>query len=323
MRILITGGAGYLGSILVPKLLRQNYNVTVYDNLMYNQLSLLEVCNDKNFNFVYGDVRNTSLLIKELKKSDIVIPLAAIVGFPACDRDKQLATHVNFIHIKNIVDNISKNQMVLYPNSNSGYGIGKFEKIYTEENLLNPISHYGITKCNAEDYLKNNSDAVILRLATVFGISPRMRLDLLVNEFVYKAITDKYITVFEKDLVRNYIHVRDVAHTFNFMIDNYDKYNGEIFNVGLSDSNINKEELVNKITKFVPDFAVTFSDYYKDPDKRDYVVSNEKIESVGWKPKYSLDDGIEELIKGYKFIVNNISNKFRNAFPLGYTIGDR
>ena len=318
MKILITGGAGYLGSILVPKLLKDNHQVTVYDNLIYNQLSLLNVCNDKDFHFVYGDVRDYERLDKYVQKADVIIPLAAIVGFPACEKDKQLATDVNFIHIKNIVDNSSKQQLILYPNSNSGYGIG-IEGIYcTEESPLNPLSHYGITKCNAEDYLKDNSNAVIFRLATVFGISPRMRLDLLVNEFVYKALTDRYITVFEKDFIRNYIHIRDVAFTFNFMIDNYDKYNGEVFNVGLSDSNLSKEELVEKIKGYIPDFAITYSDYYEDPDKRNYLVSNEKVESTGWIPKYSLDDGIKELIMGYKIIINNDVSHFRNGFPLTY-----
>ena len=323
MKILITGGAGYLGSILVSKLLKDNHQVTVYDNLIYNQLSLLNVCNDKDFHFLYGDVRDYERLDKYVQKADVIIPLAAIVGFPACEKDKQLATDVNFIHIKNMVDNSSKQQLILYPNSNSGYGIG-IDGIYcTEESPLNPLSHYGITKCNAEDYLKDNSNAVIFRLATVFGISPRMRLDLLVNEFVYKALTDRYLVVFEKHCVRNYIHIQDIANVFSFMINNYDKCKGEIYNVGLSDANLNKEELVNKISEHIGDFSVSYSDYYEDPDKRDYIVSNEKIESHGWKPKYSLDDGIKELIKGYKIIINNDSSHFRNSFPLGYSIGDR
>jgi|TARA_B100001964_G_scaffold242112_1_gene316078 nucleoside-diphosphate-sugar epimerase len=319
MKILITGGAGYLGSVLVPNLLDSGYEVTVYDNLLYNQLSLLNVCNNKNFNFIYGDVRNYNELVKYIQKSDIIIPLAAIVGFPACEKDKNLATEVNFIQIKNIVDNISKEQRILFPNSNSGYGIGKDEIYCTEESPLNPVSHYGVVKCQAEDYLKNNSEAIIFRLATVFGISPRMRLDLLVNEFVYKALTDRYITIFEKKAVRNYIHIQDIANVFSFMINNYDKCKGEIYNVGLSNANLNKEELVNKIRKHIGEFAVSYSEYYEDPDKRNYIISNEKVESLGWKPEYSLDDGIIELIKGYKVIINNDSSHFRNAFPLGYS----
>jgi nucleoside-diphosphate-sugar epimerase len=279
----------------------------------------LNVCNNKNFNFIYGDVRNYNELDKYIQKSDIIIPLAAIVGFPACEKDKNLATEVNFIQIKNIVNNISKEQRILFPNSNSGYGIGKDEIYCTEESPLNPVSHYGVVKCQSEDYLKNNSEAIIFRLATVFGISPRMRLDLLVNEFVYKALTDRYITIFEKKAVRNYIHIQDIANVFSFMINNYDKCKGEVYNVGLSDANLNKEELVNKIQEHIGEFAVSYSEYYEDPDKRNYIISNEKIESLGWKPKYSLDDGIKELIKGYKIIINNDSSHFRNSFPLGYS----
>ena len=321
MNILITGGAGYLGSVLVPNLLEKGYYVTVYDNLLYNQLTLTNLCYERNFEFVYGDVRDYSKLIKYVNKSDIIIPLAAIVGFPSCEKDKNLATEVNFIQIKNIVDNISKEQKILFPNSNSGYGIGKDEIYCTEESPLNPLSHYGITKCNAEDYLKDNSNAVIFRLATVFGMSDRMRLDLLVNEFVYKALTDRYLVLFERKAVRNYIHIRDIANVFSFMINNYDKCKGEIYNVGLSDANLSKEELVNKIKEQIGEFAISYSEYYEDPDKRNYIVSNEKIESTGWKPQYSLEDGIEELVKGYKIIINNDSSHFRNAFPLGYSTG--
>jgi len=323
-KILVTGGAGYLGSVLVSKLLDDGHKVVVYDNLLYNQMSLLNVCNNKNFNFIYGDVRDYKRLDGYVQNSDVIIPLAAIVGFPACEKDKTLATEVNFNHIKNITDNISKEQVILYPNSNSGYGMGLGQKKEcTEESPLTPISHYGITKCYSEDYLKDNSEAIIFRLATVFGISPRMRLDLLVNEFVYKALTDRYLVLFERKAVRNYIHIRDIARVFSFMIDNYDKCKGEIYNIGLSDANLSKEELVNKISEYIGDFSVSYSEYYKDPDKRDYIVSNEKIEKTDWRPKYSLDDGIKELIKGYKIIINNDSSHFRNAYPLGYGVGDR
>ena len=317
MKILITGGAGYLGSVLVPKLLNEGHKVTVYDNLLYNQLSLLNVCNDKNFDFIHGDVREHKTLREQVSKHDVIIPLAAIVGFPACDRDINLATAVNFQQIQDIVSNISTQQMLLYPNSNSGYG-SKDNGVCTEKDRLTPISHYGHTKCDAENYIKSFSNGIIFRLATVFGMSPRMRLDLLVNEFVYKALTDRYLVLFERKAVRNYIHIQDIANVFSFMIKNYDKYNGEIYNVGLSDANLSKEELVNKIKEHIGDFAVSYSEYYEDPDKRNYIISNEKIESTGWKPKHSLDSGIEELIKGYKIIINNDSSHFRNAFPLGY-----
>jgi len=318
MKILVTGGAGYLGSVLVPHLLNKGHEVIVYDSLFYNQLSLTDLCYNKNFKFVQFDVRDKENLLGYIKEVDIVIPLAAIVGFPACDKDRKLATEINYEQIKFIVDNLSKEQRIVFPNSNSGYGAGEDGMYCTEKSSLNPVSHYGQTKVEAEKVVMDSGNGIGLRLATVFGISPRMRLDLLVNEFVYKALTDRYITVFEKDFIRNYIHIRDVAFTFNFMIDNYDKYNGEVFNVGLSDSNLSKEELVEKIKGYIPDFAITYSDYYEDPDKRNYLVSNEKVESTGWSPTYSLDDGIEELIMAYKIIVNYDMSKFRNSFPIKY-----
>ena len=317
MNILITGGAGYLGSVITPLLLDKGHNVTVYDNLMYNQLTLSDLCYKPNFKFVYGDVRDYAKLNKHIQKADVIVPLAAIVGFPACEKDKQLATSVNYYQIQDIIKNTSKEQTIVFPNTNSGYGT-RSNGVCTENQKLKPISHYGITKCDSEDLLLKNSNAIIFRFATVFGVSPRMRLDLLVNEFVYKALTDKYITIFERTAVRNYIHIRDVADVFNFMIDNKDEYKGEIFNVGLSDANINKQELAELIKKYISDFAITYSNYYEDPDKRDYIVSNEKIENTGWIPKYNLDDGIKELIMAYQIIINNDTSHFRNGFPLTY-----
>ena len=317
MRILITGGSGYLGSVIVPILLERGYHVIVYDNLMYNQLTLTDLCYKKNFEFVYGDVRDYTKLNNYVNKSDCIIPLAGIVGFPACEKDKQLATAINYYQIKDIVDNMSADQMLLFPNTNSGYG-SRASGVVTETNKLTPISHYGQTKCDAENYIKSHSKGIIFRLATVFGVSLRMRLDLLVNEFVYKALTDKYITIFEREFVRNYIHIRDVASVFEWMIVNYDTHQNQIFNVGLSDTNINKQQLSEKIKEYISDLAITYSDYYKDPDKRDYIVSNKKIESTGWKPKYSLDDGIKELIMAYQIIINNDASHFRNGFPLTY-----
>ena len=317
MKILITGGAGYLGSVITEKLLSKGYEVTVLDNLMYNQTSSIIFSHNPNFEFIYGDVRDSELLENLVFDFDVIIPLAAIVGFPACDRDKDLATKVNYEHVRYICELVEGTKVrVVYPNTNSGYGIGESGEC-TEESPLNPISHYGVTKVKAEsEVLKVGGISV--RLATVFGTSPRMRMDLLVNEFVYKALTDKYITIFEKDFVRNYIHIRDVANVFLFMIENYEYHSGEVFNVGLSDANLSKEELVEKIKGYVPDFAITYSDYYEDPDKRDYIVSNDKIESTGWIPEYSLDDGIVELIKTYTILIQDLSSKYRNGFPLGY-----
>mgnify|MGYP000855154586 FL=1 len=317
MKILITGGAGYLGSVITETLLNKNYEVTILDNLMYNQTSSIIFTHNPNFNFIYGDVRDKALLKSIVNNFDVIIPLAAIVGFPACDRDKDLATAINYEHVRYICELIAgTNVRVVYPNTNSGYGIGESGEC-TEESTLNPISHYGVTKVKAEGEVLGIG-GISVRLATVFGTSPRMRMDLLVNEFVYKALTDKYITIFEKDFVRNYIHIRDVANVFLFMIENYEEHSGEVFNVGLSDANLSKEQLVEKIKGYVPDFAITYSDYYSDPDKRDYIVSNEKVEATGFVAEYSLDDGIEELIKTYTILIQDLSSKYRNDFPLGY-----
>ena len=319
MKVLITGGAGYLGSVITETLLDNGYYVTCLDKLIFNQVSLLPYTSNTNFKFVYGDVRNEELLERLCNEADVIIPLAAIVGFPACDAEPQLANEVNFKQIFNIVKfTKGKNKKILYPNTNSGYGIGVGQTECTEESPLNPISIYGNTKCGAENFLRSNTDAIVFRLATVFGVSPRMRTDLLVNDFTYKAITDKYIVVFEKTFKRNFIHIKDVASAFLFMINNYDKYKYEVFNVGLSNANLSKQELLEKIQSHVKDFAVSYNDYYEDPDKRDYIVSNAKIEATGWMPEWNLDRGIDELIMAYQMIVPKMGSEFRNGFPLGY-----
>ena len=235
-KVLITGGAGYLGSVIVDKLLKAGYGVIVLDKLLFNQTSLLQYTSNPNFKFIYGDVRNEELLEKLCKEADIIIPLAAIVGFPACAADPQLAKEINFNQIFNIVK-FAKDKKILYPNTNSGYGIGVGQTECTEESPLNPISVYGSTKCEAENFLRANTSAITFRLATVFGVSPRMRTDLLVNDFTYKAITDKYIVIFEKNFKRNFIHVEDVASAFLFMLENYETYKGEIFNVRFAELN--------------------------------------------------------------------------------------
>ena len=314
-KILITGGAGYLGSVFTRNLLK-NHEVIVYDNLMYNQTSLVDLSNNPNFTFHYGDVREWSKLKYLVEQVDIVIPLAALVGFPLCEKDKDLATSINTTQIQNIVDILSDDQMILYPNTNSGYGI-RGNGMVDETNELTPISHYGQTKCEAEDYIINESNGISFRLATVFGVSSRMRTDLLVNDFVYKLLTDRYITLFEHKFVRNFIHIQDVSRAFEYMIDNYYTFNNEIFNLGLSDENITKKQLVEKIQSHIPNTSVNYSDYYVDPDKRDYIVSNEKIEEAGWKPIFTLDDGIKELMQSYKMIVPTQS-QYRNTTPLSY-----
>jgi nucleoside-diphosphate-sugar epimerase len=319
MKILITGGAGYLGSVITGKMLERGYSVTVLDKLIFNQTSLLQYTSNPNFKFIHGDVRNEKLLEKLCLDSDVIIPLAAIVGFPACASEPELAKEINFTQIFNIVKYTKGlGKKILYPNTNSGYGIGVGQTECTEESPLNPISVYGSTKCEAENFLKSNTDAIMFRLATVFGVSPRMRTDLLVNDFTYKAITDKYIVVFEKNFKRNFIHIQDVAGVFLFMLENYDTYKGEVFNVGLSDANLSKQELLEKIQSHVKNFAVSYNDYYEDPDKRDYIVSNAKVESTGWSPNWTVDMGIEELIMAYQMIVPRMGAEFRNGFPLGY-----
>ena len=319
MKILITGGAGYLGSVITGKMLERGYSVTVLDKLIFNQTSLLQYTSNPNFKFIHGDVRNEKLLEKLCLDSDVIIPLAAIVGFPACASEPELAREINFTQIFNIVKYTKGlGKKILYPNTNSGYGIGVGQTECTEESPLNPISIYGSTKCESENFLKSNTDAIMFRLATVFGVSPRMRTDLLVNDFTYKAITDKYIVVFEKNFKRNFIHIQDVASVFLFMLENYDRYKGEVFNVGLSDANLSKQELLEKIQSHVKNFAVSYNDYYEDPDKRDYIVSNSKVESTGWSPNWTIDMGIKELIMAYQMIVPRMGAEFRNGFPLGY-----
>ena len=309
-KILVTGGAGYIGSTLVPILLKQGYKVTVLDSLIFNQTSLLDCCADSNFEFIQGDICNHELVNSLIPEFDIIIPLAAIVGAPACKRNPSLTRMVNYDAHMNIVENISIQQKVLFPTTNSGYGIGAKDSFCTEDSPLNPISEYGKTKVEIEKALLDMGSAITFRLATVFGMSPRMRMDLLVNDFVYKAVKERSLVLFEEHFRRNYIHVRDVAKAFLFGIENYDKMKGEPYNVGLSSANITKRELAEKIKEYVPGLYIHSAEIGEDPDKRDYIVSNDKIESLGWHPDHTLDDGIPELIKGYNIIR---PNKFANV----------
>ena len=308
-KILITGGAGYIGSVLTPTLLDKGYLVTVLDNLMYNQTSLIHHCSNPNFKFIKADVTDYSFMEKELKNHDIIIPLAAIVGAPACKGNPLFAKSINLDAINFISDNTNENQKILFPNTNSGYGIGEKNAFCDENSPLNPISLYGKHKVEAEKKLLSTKRAISFRLATVFGLSPRMRLDLLVNDFTFRAIHDKFIILFEEHFKRNYIHIKDVAKAFLFGIENFDKMKAQAFNVGLSNANLSKRELVEKIKKYLSDFYVHSAEIGEDPDKRDYIVSNEKIESLGWKPDYSLDDGIQEIINAYPFLMKN---QFKN-----------
>lgn len=306
MKILVTGGAGYIGSILVPVLLKKGFEVTVLDNLMHSQNSLLECCADPKFDFIKGDICDENLMAQLITQFDVIIPLAAIVGAPACRRNPSLTRLVNYDAHMNIIKNVTADQKVLFPTTNSGYGIGEKYSYCTEESPLRPISEYGRTKVEIEKAFLDKGCAITFRLATVFGMSPRMRMDLLVNDFVYRAVKDRALVLFEEHFRRNYIHVRDVAKAFTFGIENYKKMKGEPYNVGLSSANLTKRELAEKIKEYVPELYIHSAEIGEDPDKRDYIVSNDKIESLGWMPDYTLDDGIQELIKGYKIIRPNI-----------------
>jgi nucleoside-diphosphate-sugar epimerase len=311
--VLVTGGAGYIGSILVPELLKSGHEVTVLDKFMFEQNSLAHVCADSKLNIVRGDVREKATVAPLIKKADIIIPLAALVGAPLCNRDPETATAVNKEAIFQMMDLSAKSQPVLIPTTNSGYGVGEKNNFCTEETPLRPISLYGRDKVAAEAAVLDRGNAISFRLATVFGMSPRMRLDLLVNDFVYRAVNDKTITLFEGHFRRNFVHIRDVAAVFLFGIGSFERMKNEVYNVGLSEANLSKQALCERIKKHIPEFDIQESADGKDPDKRDYIVSNEKIEKIGFKTTHSLDDGIRELMKGYAMIKKTKNNKYANV----------
>ena len=302
--IFVTGGAGYLGSIMVPDLIQAGHKVTVMDNFIYEQNSLAHVCNHPNFKILNGDVRDESKIKSLLSQADIVIPLAALVGAPICSKDPVGAQTINHDSVIMLMNNLSSDQMIIMPTTNSAYGSGGKENFCTEESSLEPISKYAIDKVEIENILMQHSNAISFRLATVFGMSPRMRLDLLVNDFTYRAVKDRFVVLFESSFKRNYIHVRDVSRVFQHGIENFSSMRGEIFNVGLSDANVSKKELCERIKKYLPEFEFIDAPVGKDPDQRNYIVSNEKLEKTGFKQTHSLDFGIQELIKGYSMIKN-------------------
>jgi nucleoside-diphosphate-sugar epimerase len=310
MKVLITGGAGYLGSNLTRHLLEAGYSVTVLDNLMYDQVTLLHLFGNPKFEFELGDVRDKKLLQELVGLHDIIIPLAAIVGMPACKANPELTVAVNYQQVADIVEVLRDDQKLILPNTNSQYGSS--DSIITEESPFNPLSLYAKTKCDAENIMLANGNGVSLRLATVFGVSPRMRTDLLVNDFVYKSVVDGYLVLFEAHFKRNYIHVQDIARTFQFIIENYDKCKGQAFNVGLSTANLSKLELAEKIKTHIPSLVIKQDDFKEDFDKRNYIVSNEKLESLGWKPIYDLDYGIKQLMSAYKIVINKNNQNFTN-----------
>ena len=306
LSILVTGGAGYLGSMLVPELLRHGHRVTVLDNFMYRQNSLTTVCADPNFQVVKGDAREESVLKPLVREADLVMPLAALVGMPLCASDRIGAVAINRDAIITLLRLLSPSQRIIMPITNSGYGIGEKGKYCTEETPLRPISLYGQTKVEAEGAVLDRGNAISFRLATVFGMAPRMRLDLLVNDFVYRAMHDRSLVLFEAHFKRNFLHVRDVARAFLHGIENFQAMRNNAYNVGLSDTNISKLELCQRIKRYLPQFMFPEAAAGEDPDRRDYIVSNAKIEATGFRCAHSLDQGIVELIKGYAMIRNSV-----------------
>lgn len=305
MNITVTGGAGYLGSVMIPELLRLGHTVTVVDNFLFRQATLLDCCYDNNLRIIRGDCRDEALMKQATKNADVVIPLAALVGAPFCDRDKVGAQSVNEDAVRMLCEILSPEQRIIYPTTNSGYGVGEKGKLCTEETPLRPISLYGTTKVNAEAAILTRGNCITFRLATVFGVSPRMRLDLLVNDFVYRAFHDRAVVIFEGHFKRNYIHVRDVARAFIHGINEFERMKDSAYNVGLEDANLSKLELCERINNFLPQFVYLEAPIGEDPDKRDYIVSNQKILSTGFVPNYGIDQGIEELMRAYSLIKNS------------------
>ena len=302
MKILVTGGAGYIGSVLVPTLLNDGHDVTVVDSFMYGQTSLLDCCADPMLTIVRGDVRDSRLMSKRVATADAVLPLACLTGAPLCDKDPTTARAVNHDAVRRIADQLSSQQILIFPSTHSGYGVGQADIHCDEQTPLRPISLYGRLKVELETHLLDRGNCVTFRFATLFGTSPRMRLDLLVNDFAYRAVVDRFLVLFEPHFKRNYLHVRDASRAFRHALENYETMRGRPYNVGLSDANISKRELCETIQKYVPDFTYLVADIGKDPDQRNYIVSNERIEASGFKTTIGLDAGIEELIRGYQIV---------------------
>jgi nucleoside-diphosphate-sugar epimerase len=303
-KILVTGGAGYLGSTMVPELLKAGNQVTVLDNFLYHQNSLAHVCHDTNLKVINGDIRLKEVMTSAMSEADIIIPLAAFVGAPLCNKDPVGATTINRDAILMMLELANDDQAILMPTTNSAYGSGSDNNFCDEESELRPITQYAKEKVEIEKVLMERKNSISFRLATVFGMSPRMRIDLLVNDFAYRAVHDRFIVLFESHFKRNYIHVRDVTRAFLHGIANFDSMKGNIFNVGLTEANLSKKELCEAIKKHVPDFVFIEAPIGKDPDQRNYIVSNEKIEATGFQTANSLDAGLQELVKGYTMIKN-------------------
>jgi nucleoside-diphosphate-sugar epimerase len=309
-KILITGGAGYIGSVLTTKLVLLGHKVTVIDKLIYSADSLNHLFFYKNFKLIKKDIRDQDFNKKFFKKFEVIIPLAALVGAPICDKNKKLAVAINYNAILSMIKKISKRQKIIFMNSNSGYGIGEKNKFCDEKSLLKPISLYGKTKAQAEIEVLKHKNSICFRLATVFGYSYRMRTDLLVNNFVYKTIKNNTLKIFEPHFRRNFIHVSDVVEGIIFAIKNFSKMRSNVYNLGISSANITKLQLAKKIKKYNNKLSIKIIYGVKDPDQRDYFVSNKKIESLGFKPRVSLDRGIKEMLNIFKNSRLRINNNY-------------
>ncbi len=304
VKVLVTGGAGFIGSVVCPSLLAAGYAVTVVDTFSHRMNSLAPCCADRNFEVHRADCRDEGVMRELVRDSDVVIPLAAIVGAPLCQRDQVGAISINRDAVLMLTRILSRQQRILLPVTNSGYGIGEAGNVCTENSPLRPISLYGLTKVEAEKAVLDRGNAITFRLATVFGMSPRMRIDLLVNDFVYRAVTDRAVVLFEPHFKRNYIHVRDVARAFEHGMEHFESMRDRPYNVGLEDANLSKSELCQVIQKHIPQFVFLAAPIGTDPDQRDYVVSNQRLLATGFCPQWSLDRGIEELMKGYRTLCN-------------------
>jgi len=299
MKILVTGGAGYVGTTLVPQLLEKGYEVAIFDNLMFGGDYILPFFRNKSFTFIEGDIRDESKLWDAVKSADIIIHLAAIVGFPACRKEPELAKTVNVDGTRNLIKLTSKNQIIIYASTGSNYGA--LEKICTEDSPLNPLSLYGQTKTLAEKMLMEERTTIGYRFATAFGVSPRMRLDLLINDFTYKAITQGYLVIYESHFMRTFIHVHDMGRAFLFAIENYDKMKNNIYNVGSEKMNLSKKDICEMIKNKTKAY-IHYADIGEDLDKRNYIVSYEKINRIGFDTTITVEEGIDELVKALKAI---------------------